>query len=392
MNAVEMEILFRESVWSFSVPFSAPFLFLLCPAKSDVWEEMEAINIEVAEAEEVEGDGMFNHLPTAQEPDDEDGKRVEIVFGTTGEETNSSSSSSDADPVAGEPSANRTIPEQREAVIRMHQENASRRQISKTVGVSAKTVIRILESSGVVSTPSKRGRRAVLGMKEEEALVNFLLELDKVNLNWTWPLFHKLLEIVAQKRDITPNAKSNKLFSSKWLVGFSTRHKKQIALRVVDYGLSGPLQNRQKAHPGRMESFEQTVRDLFNAIGIPASQENVLEVQEMWSQHVESPKTRKVFAKKGRKNVRLTIGLPSMETGQKKRVRAKRPPGQPSHHGQTVVILGPAQGVPYQPPLPQQPVPVNDAALRLALNAFMIAGYTEDDGKKILRDLNVAVL
>jgi hypothetical protein len=71
--------------------------------------------------------------------------------------------------------------------------------------------------------------------------------------------------------------------------------------------------------------------------------------------------------------------------GQKKRVRAKRPPGVPGQ--QTVVILGPASGIPYQPP-----PPVNDAALRLALNAFMIAGYSEDDGKKILRDLNVPLM
>ena len=70
------------------------------------------------------------------------------------------------------------------------------------VGVSAKTVVRILQTSGISASPSKRGRRAVLNMKEEEALVTFLLELDKVNLNWTWPLFHKLLEIIAQKRSI----------------------------------------------------------------------------------------------------------------------------------------------------------------------------------------------
>jgi hypothetical protein len=111
------------------------------------------------------------------------------------------------------------------------------------------------------------------------------------------------------------NAKHNKLFSSKWLVGFSTRHKKKIALRVVDYGLSVPMQSRQKMHPGRMDTFEQILKDLYTAIGIPVTPESINEVQEMWSQHVESPKTRKVFAKKGRKNVRLTIGLPCLENG-----------------------------------------------------------------------------
>ena len=111
------------------------------------------------------------------------------------------------------------------------------------------------------------------------------------------------------------SAKATKLFSSKWLVGFSTRHKKKIALRVVDYGLSGPLQTRQKVHPGRMESFEQMLRDLFLAIGIDPTQETIQQVQNMWNEHVESPKTRKVFARKGRKNVRLTIGLPTMEPG-----------------------------------------------------------------------------
>jgi hypothetical protein len=75
--------------------------------------------------------------------------------------------------------------------------------------------------------------------------------------------------------------------------------------------------------------------------------------------------------------------------GQKKRPRVKRPPGTGPARQQTVVILGPANGVPYQPPLV---MPVNDAALRLALNAFMIAGYSEDDGKKILRDLNVPIV
>lgn len=106
-----------------------------------------------------------------------------------------------------------------------------------------------------------------------------------------------------------------RLFSSKWLVGFTRRHRKEIALRVVDYGLSVPMQNKQKTHPGRMETFEEIIRQLYRDINVADTHENILEVQDMWVNHIESPKTRKVFARKGRKNVRLTIGLPALDLG-----------------------------------------------------------------------------
>lgn len=91
--------------------------------------------------------------------------------------------------------------EQQATIIRMHEEERSRRQIAKVVGVGAKTVKRVLATFGVPQVSAKRGRKSMLTHKDEDSLVRFLLGLDKANLNWTWPLLHKLLELISRKKD-----------------------------------------------------------------------------------------------------------------------------------------------------------------------------------------------
>ncbi|XP_055344409.1 uncharacterized protein LOC129592407 [Paramacrobiotus metropolitanus] len=276
------------------------------------------------------------------------------------------------------------LTEQHAAILRLHNEEKSHRQIAKLLCVSTKTIKKVLVSAGMATEAGRPGRKLALTGREEEALVEFLLALDQVNLNWTWPLLHKLLEIVAKKKDPSGSGNgSSRSFSSKWLLGFSHRHRKKIALRVVDSGLSGPTQNKQRTHPGRMDCFEEILRRLYTSLSIPDVPASLLEVQEMWVHHVESPKTRKVFARKGRKNVRLTIAWSTAGNGNKKRTRRVKPPAG----GDNISRVPPG----IQPPLPAVLPPISDTALRIVLQAIMRTGYTEEDAKQILRDINVPI-
>ena len=86
-------------------------------------------------------------------------------------------------------------------------------------------------------------------------------------------------------------------------------------MRVVEYGL-GEKQTKEKNYAGRIYPAEKDIKEMLIEFSISDLLENTTgEIMQMWLNHVDTPNTRRVFAAKGRRHVRLTIGEPDPDKG-----------------------------------------------------------------------------